>query len=232
MPTNSDLIQHLEQFATEKRRELFYKLIGYRTRYVTVVLEDIYQSQNASAVLRTCDCLGIQDVHIIENQNKYQINPDVALGANKWLSIKKYNQKNHNNTLTAIKALKDNGYRIVATTPHTNNTELPDFNLQPGKTAMLFGTEKKGLSPTALSLSDEFVKIPLYGFTESYNISVSAAIILYQLTEKLKTTSPKIEWQLSTAEQAEILLEWFSASIRNSKGIINKYLTEINGRPQ
>lgn len=222
---DSQLIRHLEQFATERRKELFYNLIQHRTKYITVVLEDIFQSQNASAVLRTCDCLGIQDVHIIENYNKYKINPDVALGANKWLTLNKFNAKNTDNTVLAINHLKKIGYRIVATTPHQNDVNLPDFDLTRGKTALLFGTEKQGLSKTALALADEFIKIPMFGFTESYNISVSAAIILYQLTIKLKSYS-EISWQLTDVEKSDLLLDWFKVSVRNSKGIISKFIVE------
>jgi len=202
---NNRLIKYLEQFITTERLELFHKLLNQRTRYITVVLEDIYQSQNASAVLRTADCFGIQDVHIIENKNKYQINPDVALGASKWLNLVKYNQQK-NNTLEAISHLRQKGYRIVATTPHTQDVSLEDFDLTQGKTALFFGTELKGLSNEMIDHADEFLKIPMFGFTESFNISVSAAIILHHLTTSLRKS--EINWQLSDHEKEEILLTW------------------------
>ncbi len=81
--TKKSLLNYLSQFLTEKRRSLFTKVLDSRTRHLTVVIEDIYQSQNASAVLRTCDLTGVQDLHIIENKNIYDINPDVALGSSK-----------------------------------------------------------------------------------------------------------------------------------------------------
>jgi tRNA (guanosine-2'-O-)-methyltransferase len=221
--TNEILIKHLEQFTTERRKNLFYSLIKNRTRHVTVVLEDIYQPQNASAVLRTCDCMGIQDVHIIENNNKYRLNPDVTLGSEKWLTLKTYNNGN-NNTIDALKHIKAQGYRIVATTPHRNDINLEDFDVLKGKAAFLFGTEKNGLSKQALKLADEFLKIPMFGFTESFNISVSAAIILFHIISSLKKT--EIKWQLSVKEQNELLLDWLKISIRNSKGIISNYLKD------
>jgi tRNA (guanosine-2'-O-)-methyltransferase len=220
--TNTELIEYLEKFVTDKRKELFFDIIRHRTRYITVAMEDIFQSQNASAVLRTCDCLGIQDVHIIENYNKYQVNPDVALGAHKWLSLKKYNSKTLDNTEDAIINLKKNGYRIIATSPHKNEIDLTNFDLNKGKAAFLFGNEKQGLSKKALAMSDEFVTIPMFGFTESYNISVSAAILLYQLIIQLKI-SKDIDWRVSDEEKNDILLDWFMISIRNSKGIIAKF---------
>ena len=219
------LTKYLEQFITTERLELFYKLLNQRTRYITVVLEDIYQSQNASAVLRTADCFGIQDVHIIENKNEYQINPDVALGASKWLNLVKYN-KQENNTLEAISHLRQKGYRIVATTPHTQDVNLENFDLTQGKTALFFGTELRGLSNEMIDNADEFLKIPMFGFTESFNISVSAAIILHHLTTSLRKS--KINWQLSDNEKEEILLEWLKKTIKKSSLLIDDFLSKKN----
>ncbi|OFX59184.1 MAG: RNA methyltransferase, partial [Bacteroidetes bacterium GWA2_30_7] len=178
---SSSLFEFLAGFVTDRRKKIICDNIKERTRYITVVLEDIFQPQNASAVLRTCDCFGIQDVHIIENQNKYNINPDVVLGATQWLTIKNYN-KNENNTLEALNNLKKNNYRIIATTLSENNVSLNDFQLNKGKIALFFGTELTGLSSEVINNADEFLKIPMYGFTESFNISVSAGIILHDLS--------------------------------------------------
>jgi tRNA (guanosine-2'-O-)-methyltransferase len=163
-------------------------------------------------------------VHIIENENIYDINPDVALGSNKWLDLIKYNQKN-NNTADAITSLKKKGYRVVATTPHTHDVNLDNFNLEKGKIALLFGTELLGLSEQALDLADEYVKIPMYGFTESFNISVSAAIILHTLSNKLRN-SESINWHLTSDEKNEILLQWYKNAVKDSEGIIEKFYTK------
>lgn len=220
-----DLIQFLKEFTTEKRGELFEKIIEDRTRYITVALEDIYQSQNASAVLRTSDCFGIQDVHIIENKNEYKINPDVALGSSQWLNMHKYSD-DENNTLKAIKELKSKGYRIVATTPHKEDVNLEDFDLEKGKVALFFGTELQGLSDAMIENADEYLKIPMYGFTESFNISVSAAIILHQLTNKLRNSS--IDWKLSDNEKDVIKLDWLKQTIKSSDMLIDEFLSKKN----
>jgi tRNA (guanosine-2'-O-)-methyltransferase len=217
----NQLIEYLSGFVTENRNKLFHNTIQWRTRYITVALENIFQSHNASAVLRSCDCFGIHDVHIIENSNKYDINPDVALGSNKWLNLIKYN-KDENNTVVAIQQLREQGYRIVATTPHKNDVTLNDFDLNKGKVALFFGTELKGLSQQALELADEHVKIPMYGFTESFNISVSAAIILHTLTNKLRLEK-SVNWQLTENEKEQILLQWYRNSISKAEKIINNY---------
>lgn len=219
-PLEKALLEFLEKMVNENRLELLEKILQDRTRYITVVLEDIFQTHNASAVLRTCDCFGIQDVHIIENRNEYIINPDVELGSAQWLNIHRYSQS-ENNTLSAIKCLKESGYRIVATTPHTDNVSLPDFNLENGPLALLFGTEMKGLSDLAIELSDEYLKIPMYGFTESFNISVSVAIILQSLRTSLNDSD--IHWQLNDTEREFIQLQWIRNSVKNSKIIEREF---------
>lgn len=217
------LIEYLSNHVTEQRLAQFNKVLSQRTRYITVALEDIYQSQNASAVLRTMDCFGVQDVHVIENYNQYQINPDVTLGSSKWLTINRYNQK-ENNTEEAINQLKTKNYRIVATTPHTNQTELENFDVHKGKVAVVMGAEKRGISDVVMDNADEFLKIPMYGFTESYNISVSAAISLYHISTQLKNSD--IPWHLTEAEKDDLLLEWLKKSIKKSDLIVQDFLSK------
>jgi len=213
-------IEFFKEFLTDHRWDLFNKIVANRTRYLTVVLEDIYQSQNASAVLRTCDCFGIQDVHVIENTNEFKINPDVVLGSTKWLNMNQYNTL-ENNTLSTIQSIKEQGYRIVATTPHTNDVELDQFDLEKGKIALFFGSELPGLSKIVMENADEFLKIPMYGFTESFNISVSAAIILHHLSSKLRTS--QINWKLSEQESDEILYNWIKTSVKDSELIEKEF---------
>ena len=220
---NKKLVEYLSGFITTRRRELFDRILEQRTRYIAVVLEDIYQPHNASAVLRSMDCFGVQDAHIIENSNEYRINPDVALGASKWLSLMRYNAA-QSNTEKALSGLKEKGYRIVATTPHQQDVSLADFNLGEAPVALLFGTEMRGLSPTAMSMADVHLKIPMYGFTESFNISVSAAIILYHLKEKLMQSG--INWKLSPEEKTELLFEWLKKSIKRSDLLIREFLSQ------
>jgi tRNA (guanosine-2'-O-)-methyltransferase len=219
-----DLIQYLSQYVTEKRMSLFRDVVKNRTKYITVVLEDIYQSQNASAVLRSCDCFGVQDVHVIENRNDFEVDPNVAMGASKWLAINHYNE-GENNTEKALQKLKNDGYRIIATSPHENDVLLDDFDFEGGKFALVFGTELLGISDEVKQNADAFLKIPMYGFTESFNISVSAAIVLHHLTYKMKKSS--VQWQLSPAESDELIMKWLKNSVKGSEAIIN-YFNERN----
>jgi tRNA (guanosine-2'-O-)-methyltransferase len=220
---NHELYKYLSQFVFERRLELFEKIISYRTRYITVVLEDAYQAQNASAVLRTCDCMGIQDVHFIENQYKFKLDKQVTLGSDKWLNLHTY-RKRKNISRFVIDKLKKSGYRIVATSPNKGVVSISDLNLEKGKIALLFGTELTGLSDLAIDNSDEFVKIPMFGFTESYNLSVSVALILQSLITRLHK-SEKIIWQLTDEEKIDVLLAWVRKSIRKVE-LIEKRFSE------
>lgn len=216
---NKNLLDYLFTFLTKERKQKIESRIKNRTRHLTVVVEDIYQPHNASAVLRSCECMGIQDVHIIENRNAYNLNPDVAIGSSKWINLYKYN-KLENNTISTIKRLKKSGYTIIATSPHKNDVEIDTLDIS-NKTALLFGNEKEGLSKEAMEHSDGFVKIPMYGFTESFNISVSAALCLFYLSEKLRKID--VPWQLSKKEQEEIKLEWVKNTLKHPGMLIKEF---------
>jgi tRNA (guanosine-2'-O-)-methyltransferase len=209
----------------EKRNELMDRVLNERTRYITVALENIYQPHNASAVLRSCDCFGIQDVHIIENSYQYELNPHVSLGAAQWLNLHRYD-KLDNNTAECITRLKSDGYRIVATTPDAKAIDIQDFDVSKGKFALLFGTEKFGLTPEACEMADEFIRIPMYGFTESFNISVSASLCLFHFTAKIR--SVETDWRLTEEEKLEIYLQWFRNTINNSEMIERKYFQDYH----
>jgi len=215
-----DLICFLEQFTTEERKDQLRDIVNQRTRYLTIGLENIYQTQNASAVLRSCDCFGVQDVHIIENEYHFDINPQVVIGASKWLNLHKYNEKD-NNTRTTLHKLKKDGYRIIATTPHQNDVDLDEFDLEKGKAAFIFGNEREGISDIVREEADEFLKIPMHGFSESLNLSVSAAITLQYFSNKLRKDN--ISWQLPDKERDSIHLEWLLKTIKKSDLLVEEF---------
>lgn len=218
------LLAHLMGFLTDHRKSVFKRILQERTKYIAVVLEDIYQPHNASAVLRTCDLTGVQDVHIIENRNTYDPNPEVAMGAYKWVSMIKYN-KEANNTLSTFASLRDKGYQIIATTPHKNDYTPENLPLDK-KVAVVFGTELQGLSSEAIEHADAYLQIPMLGFTESFNISVSAALILYRLSQRLRESD--IDWHLTEAERTDILLEWTRNTIKKPDILEKEYLKMLN----
>ena len=206
---------------TEERLALYQKIISARTRYVTVVLENLFQSQNASAILRSCECMGVQDVHVIENYNTFEVNSEIDMGASKWLSLYRYNGAAFN-SVDAIKSVKNAGYRIVATTPHESSIPLANFDVTKGKFALLFGTERQGLTPEAIAMADEFVKIPMYGFIESYNVSVSVALCLYETLGRIRENVAR--YKLADDEVEDLLLQWLLLSTRDCKSFEKRFL--------
>lgn len=219
---NQELILYLSQFVTPERIELYHRVLDERTRYFTVVLEDIYHSQNASAVVRSCDCFGVQDLHTIENRNKFNMSERVARGSDNWVTHRQYKTLGKNNTLEALNQLKSDGYRIVATTPRPGAVSLSDFDVCKGKFALVFGTEFNGISEIVAQQADEFLTIPMVGFTESLNISVSAAIIINHMATKIRQAE-NINWKLNASEKEELLLEWIKQRIKKVDLLIEEF---------
>ena len=216
----NDRIAYLSQFVTRKRLDLLEDILDKRTRHLTIALEDVYHPHNASAVLRSCDCLGIQDVHIIENRNTLDISEKVTRGAESWLTLQKYDQPDGGNALRCIETLRRNGYRIIAMTPHHPDYTLADLDANE-KLAVFFGSEKEGLTDVVLEQADDKVMIPMYGFTESYNISVGVALVLYDLRTKLEAT--RIDWGLTEQEKQALMLDWLRSSVRAGKLIEDRF---------
>ncbi|MFV1449451.1 RNA methyltransferase [Maribacter sp. HS] len=213
-----ELLNYLEEFISENRKERFTEILSQRTNYITVAVEDVYQMHNTSAVVRSCESFGVQTAHLIEGKYGKRLDEEIAMGAQKWVDIKRYQ-----NSKEAIDTLKNKGYKIVATSPHADSSLLQDFKLN-GKTALFFGTEKNGLSDYVLENSDASLKIPMVGFTESLNISVSAAIILQHVTTQLKSSN--IDWQLTEDELWERRLDWTKKSIKSIDEILERYKSD------
>ena len=224
---NKDLIEYLKEFISEARWQRINEVLDKRIERLTVVLEDIYQPHNASAVLRSCDGFGIQDVHVIENNNEFDASSEVTIGADQWLSIHRYNKPKTDNVSACFSSLKEKGYQIVATTPHENDHNLDELDISK-PTALVFGTELDGVTEQVLELADIFVKIPMSGFSESFNISVSAAICLYDTSTRLRNSVPRADWALSEERREELLLEWVKQSIKAGDQLAEKWLSDNN----
>lgn len=219
------LIKGLEQFVTEERKERLQAVLANRTRHVTVVLEDLYQTQNISAVMRSCECYGVQDAYIVENRNTFEIHKDISMGADKWLTLHHYPHAEHN-VKQCIDDLHARGYTVIATLPDEKRTTIMDLPVE-RKTAFLFGTELTGLSEEAVRYADGAALIPMYGFTESFNISNSAAIILSHFTERLRHSD--VEWRLTPDEREELYFKWLQKSIRDSDTLLRHLCSDAAG---
>jgi tRNA (guanosine-2'-O-)-methyltransferase len=209
------LLEYLETYLTDHRRSRFEKVLAKRTKHFTVATEDVYQLHNTSAVMRSCDVFGIQEVNIVEEVNSKSIDREIAMGAQKWVDLNRYHT-----TKACLDDLKKSGYQIVATTPHAEDCDLIDFSITK-KSCFFFGRETEGLSQQVIDNADCFLKIPMVGFTESLNISVSAAIILQHVTAQLRKSD--ITWQLTEEEVIEKRFDWIKKTIKNYDAIVEHY---------
>ena len=214
-----EYLNFLENILTDNRKAKFLKVLENRTKHFTVVVEDVFQMHNASAVMRSCEVFGIQELNVIEERYGKSIDKEIAMGAQKWVDINKFD-----NVSNCVETLKNQGYQIIATTPHENDCLLDDFDISK-PSALFFGTERDGLSEEVLQKADGFLKIPMAGFTESLNISVSAAIIIQYLTNRLRQSD--LDWHLSEEEILEKRLAWAKSSIKDIKRIEARYFSEL-----
>ena len=214
-------ISILAACSTEARVEQLQRVLAGRTRYLTICLEDIFQPQNASAALRSCDAFGVQDVHIVEQRNPFRLYRDVAMGSDKWLTLHRYGRQHEQPLPAAVAHLRQSGYRLVATTPRKDARPIDELDLKTGRVALMFGAEYTGLSDAAMSAADELVTVPMYGFVESLNLSVCAAIALRQLAQMLRRQGAA--WQLDDDEKEELLLTWLKKSVRHSDQILQRH---------
>ncbi len=214
--SKSELIEYLNQFITEERKRQFHEVLKQRTKHFAVGLENIYQPHNSNAVIRTCDCFGIQDCYVFETATEFKVSKTVSQGATKWVNIQKFTSLGK-----GLKELKDKDYRIIATSPHSNDMSIENIDIN-SKAVIFFGAEKEGLSQELLQQADAFLKIPMYGFTESLNISVSAAIVFQRLSSRLRQEAT-FNWHLSQNEYEDIYFDWACKSIKNVDILLRNY---------
>ena len=209
-PDIQPVTDFLGQYLTDNRKITIEKVLEQRTRYLTLVLEDIYQSQNASAAIRTCECMGIQDIHIIETTSKYGTNKKVLMGSHKWMDLIRYREKGKDNSIECFSKLKASGYKVVVTEPNAG-ISIDDLPID-SKIALVMGNELHGITKFALDNADEVVRIPMFGFTESMNISVSAALCIRSLVTRIRNSEH--DWHLTKEEAAALRLDWYRKSLR------------------
>lgn len=215
-----NLLQELEKLVSPNKKALIDDVLLKRSRYLTVVLENIQKPHNASAVLRTVECLGLQEFYLISGGNDasklHEVNPGVVKGAIKWIDVYRYQQQDDTAEATAhcLSLLRQRGYAIAVTSPHTRGI-YPEALPLDRPIALVLGNEQEGVSQTALAAADYHLKIPMWGFTESYNLSVSAAICVYTIMQRIRQEG--VAWQLSAEEQTELRLQWYRKLVRRAE---------------
>jgi tRNA (guanosine-2'-O-)-methyltransferase len=220
-----EILSYFQQFLSTHKIELFEKKVLDRTRHFTLVLEDLFHPHNASAILRNADCLGLQDIHLIENNHQFKNEKDISLGSRKWLNLKRYNDFDTTSP-TCIEQLKEKGYTIAVLSPHHTDIAINEYPIDQ-KTAFILGAEKTGLTEYSLQNADVHVNVPMYGFTESYNVSVTAALTLYDVIHRIRKSN--LNWQLNKDEQWEVKLAWTLRSIKSKRELIDLFLRENPG---
>lgn len=218
METIDKEIEFLSRFMGQERFDTICRTTRLRTDYMTVCVENIFHPQNASAIIRSCEAFGLQNVHVVENLTDFRPNVNIVKGSDKWVDINHYPKDT--STLEIIQKLRKNGYKIVAATPHEVDFTPQTLDIsQP--IALFFGTEKQGISKELEQNADNFIKIPMYGFVESLNVSVCAAIMIQTIMDRVRNS--QINWQMSERKNKELLHRWMRYSVRDAERILQKF---------
>ena len=208
-------LDYMNEFITEERKEVLQRTVSQRTHYMRIMTENMFHPQNASAIMRHCEAFGIQQIHTVEDRCKFDPSVNIVRGTQKWVDV-----EHHENTAEALATLKAEGYRIVATTPHRCSATPETFDVTKGKFALVFGTEHAGISDEAMAAADEYLRIPMCGMVESLNVSASAAILIYQLTQRIRQQVS--DWALSEEEQVRLLYAWTHLSVKDAGPILER----------
>ena len=205
----------LKEFMTEERYTTLCKTLGMRTRYMTVLAENMFHGQNSAALIRHCEAFGVQQMHTVESVCPFEPAASVTRGTEQWIHVIR-----HQTTAEALAQLKAEGYRIVATTPHRNDTTPETFDVEQGKFALVFGTEHAGISDEVKAAADEFLMIPMCGMVESLNVSASAAILMYTLSQRIRQRVD--QWHQTPLEDLATLYDWMYQSVKDAPQILNR----------
>lgn len=208
-------LEYMSQFLTEERKEVLQRTVASRTHYMRILTENMFHPQNASAIMRHCEAFGIQQIHTVEDRCKFDPSVNIVRGTQKWVDV-----EHHETTREALAALKSEGYRIVATTPHRCSVTPETFDVTKGKFVLVFGTEHAGISDEVIEAADDFLMIPMCGMVESLNVSASAAILIYMLSERIRQSVP--DWELTDDQRLKLLTRWTMSSVRDFEGILRK----------
>ena len=207
--------EYLSSFMLEERFATLCRALDMRTEYITVLTENMFHAQNASAIVRHCEAFGVQNIHTVEELCPFLPTLNIALGTDKWIDI-----LHHATTRDALDALRKEGYRIVATTPHHKSCTPETFDVTKGKFALVFGTEKTGVSDEVLAEADEYLQIPMCGMVDSLNVSASAAILIYMLSERMRAECEN--WQLEEEPKARRLYDWCRYSVKDAEALLER----------
>src|SRR6056300_1910238 len=198
---------------TDHKRQLFQDKVAQRTRHFSLALEDMMKSQNASALMRTADAFGIHRVDVYDKNERFNVSSGISKGVEKWLDASFFNTYNEGNQENWVRQLKSTGRKLYVTAvdPRARPIESIDASVS---ATICFGNEQEGATSLLQSMADELIYIPMQGFVESFNVSVSCGIVLHHLSHRMELSG--IERGLEEEDELNTLIEWSLRTIPNA----------------
>ena len=204
-----------ESLGCENRIARFKEVLENRTDKIVPVFENLHKPHNASAVIRTCDALGVAYAHFIDEAEDSLLSKNISKGSQNWVDTHVYRSKED-----CFTSLQAQGYVLAATCLDENAVTPSDLPTDK-KIAVIFGNELEGISSTALEAAEYTVAIPMFGFVDSFNVSVAAAIIFYDHLQKIRSLSREV-WGLSEMQKKKLMRRWLYYNTRLGKLLDNK----------
>jgi tRNA (guanosine-2'-O-)-methyltransferase len=169
------IIEKLEPLVLARRRTRFNEVIAGRLGSVTLLLDELSDPHNRAAIVGSCDAFGVQELHSVQPATSFAIHHGVAAGTERWVDVNA-----HPDARSAVDQLQSRGFELIQTHPKGELT--PDDLAQVPRVALILGNEHRGIDPVLLAAAPRGVRIPMRGFVESLNVSVSAAVLLAAAT--------------------------------------------------
>ena len=220
----AELLAHVDTFLTDDRRIRLNSVLDNRTTHFCIAMEDLFYERNSGAIIRTADGYGIQNINVIEPSGSFKskVTNIISKGAEKWVTQKQFGDL-QTGAKDCINQLRKEGYQIVATTPHASGHTIHDFDITK-KSAFFLGAEKTGISEVVMEEADDYIAMPIFGFTESFNVSVANGILLHELINRLRKSD--VDWHLNQEERNDLMLDWTLKSIVSSHLIALKFMDD------
>jgi tRNA (guanosine-2'-O-)-methyltransferase len=211
-----DVIAALQPTLGPERAARLDAVAGARLSGVTVVLEDLHDPHNGGAALRSCEAMGVLEVHVVQNRDRFRVSPKVTQGCDKWLQVCE-----HTSSIDCIQLLRLRGFRVYAAVPGAAQPLEALPPLVPA--AFLVGNEHFGLSAEARALCDQEFAIPLYGFSESVNLSVATALIVYTHTTRRRAALGRAG-DLDAERLTDLRARYYARDIRGAAAIVRRHI--------
>lgn len=210
----------LEPMLTPERIARIDAVLDARLGSVTLAVEDTYDPHNAAATIRTSEALGMQELHVIEPGQRFSAVKGVTRGAHRWIELHRWPAAD-----LAASALRARGFRVFATLPDARAVSIEEVDVST-PLAVIFGNEHEGVSQKAIDACDGTVTVPMFGFTESYNLSVTVGLAMGRLVAR-RRAHIEAHGDLDPDRRARLRARWFALRIRGVVGVLERKLTAM-----